>query len=691
VKNYFAFVLLAASLIPCFGQTPPAPVPAAAPPPPPTISADVWKSAPLPFSFKYDGKDSASFLSTWTAKEEDGAAPDGHLHRYIFTDPASHLKVVAEVRTFDEFDAVDWVLNFTNEGTADTPIIEDIEPLHWTMGCDSPDAVLHANRGSSADVNDFSAQDSALNPNSNVTLGTGSGRSSDFDGGYAGSLPFFNLQTGGHGLVGAIGWTGSWRARFDRDTTGNAITLTAGMQRTHLLLHPGETIRTPRILLMNWKGDQLESQNTWRQLMLAEYTPKDLQGKTVVCPICWDTWGTERAAVKLDVIKQMAEQKIPADAYWMDAGWYEPITLPPDGGYNTGSPWSVYRGDWIVSKNLYPDGFKPIGEALKQAGIGYLVWFEAETANGSSKRLQAHPDWYLLAGRKPQDLQGDQIAFLNLGNPDAFKDITDQISGIITDGELTWYRQDYNFAPAGYWATEDKPDRVGMSEIKSITGLYAFWDELRKRHPGLQIDNCASGGRRLDIETCSRSVALWRSDNAGDPIGEQHHTMGLMPWIPLTAGVWWSTKDVPSQPGSPVKLYEERSAYSAGLTVCTDMTPAPWLKTAFDEFHEVRPYYAGDYYSLLPNDANGSLWAAWQLQMRDGKSGVAVVLRRPASPYSTVHLDLHGIDGAATYDVEIRTGQTKGPSQKMSGNDLANRTMSIEDRPGSALIFYSKE
>jgi hypothetical protein len=39
-----------------------------------------------------------------------------------------------------------------------------------------------------------------------------------------------------------------------------------------------------------------------------------------------------------------------------------------------------------------------------------------------------------------------------------------------------------------------------------------MWDELRQRHPKLTIDNCASGGRRIDLETCSRSYPLWRSD-----------------------------------------------------------------------------------------------------------------------------------------------------------------------------------
>ena len=48
--------------------------------------------------------------------------------------------------------------------------------------------------------------------------------------------------------------------------------------------------------------------------------------------------------------------------------------------------------------------------------------------------------------------------------------------------------------------------------IRYIEGLYEMWDELRAKNPGLVIDNCASGGRRIDLEAISRSVALWQSD-----------------------------------------------------------------------------------------------------------------------------------------------------------------------------------
>jgi alpha-galactosidase len=679
----FATLFIPAVSFACLGRADnPAPPPAhLSTPPVEIVTATLGKPDAAPFTFKYDGKDAATFLATWKQTEKDAVVAGKHVHQVIYKDPATGLNVTVEVRTLHDFPAVDWVIYFANEGTTDTPIIEDIQPLHATIPCDTPDAILHNAEGSGQSSGDFHLTAVPIQPGQPLTFGTTTGRSSDSlqcTNGGIGAIPFFNIQMGDHGLQGAIGWTGNWVMHINRAADGKTLALDAGMSKTHLLLHPGETIRTPRILLMDGHGDFTAAQNVWRKLMLADYSPRDLQGQTIKVPICWDTWGTERAAIKLAAIKGLNDQKIPADAYWMDAGWYEPITA------TNGFGWADHRGNWVPSKDLFPDGLRPLGEALRQAGIGYLVWFEAETASPDAPRYKEHPDWYLKNPDHP--ISDDFPLYLNLGNPDAYKSLASQISQFITDNELTWYRQDFNFSPGPYWAGADTQDRVGMSEIKSIMGLYSYWDELRAKHPGLQIDNCASGGRRLDIETMSRSVALWRSDCAGQSDAEQTHSQGLMPWIPLTAGVWIVTKEDPS-----AQLYRQRSAYCAGTTVCIGDAPAPWQKTAFDEFHGVQPYFYGDFYPLLDQNLDRTGWCAWQLDRPDLNSGIVLCLRRPGSIYSTLQVDLQAIDPAAKYDVEVRTTMAKGALQTLSGRELANLQVAVPEKPGSTLVFYHKK
>jgi alpha-galactosidase len=646
---------------------------------PPTISFDAWKST-LPFSFKYDGKDSSQFLSTWHQAQETVPSEGGQLHRYTFSDPATDLKVVAEVRTFTGYDALDWVLTFTNESNADTPIIENIEPLNWTITPPAGNCIVHHARGSDAKPTDFEPLTEPLASGGTVTLASKNGRSSDTN-----TLPFFNLQMGDRGLIGAVAWTGNWSATFDY-TKPKALTMTAGMQKTHFLLHPGETVRTPRIVLLNYHGDVDDSQNLWRRMVLAYYSPRDQQGKTVVPPLCVGTWGTELISAKLDFIKQYQDKKIPAEVYWVDAGWYGNETPKPGTTIDSNSPWWRQRGNWWPNPQTYPDGLAPLGQAVHDAKMRFLLWIEPEEADPDTDLRKQHSDWFFL----PPTCDNPGTALVNLGNTEARQGITDLVSKIIGDAGIDWYRQDFNVRPQPSWDGADTADRIGISEINYITGLYRFLDDLRSQHPGLQIDNCASGGRRLDLEMMSRSVSLWRTDNECapfDPAVGQAQTQGLNPWVPLNAGCYGGVASGTPGDGASL-LYAVRSNYSSGF----DFNPGPLdnLKEIDEEYLEVRPYFVGDFYPLKDYSTDTSSWAVWQFDRPDLKAGMALVFRRQGSALSSVQPELKAIDPQAQYEVEIRMGLDKGPSNKMSGKDLTNLQVSIPDEPGSALLFYKR-
>ena len=684
MKKFLVWSLLVLAWLPGRAQTatPPASIP--------FISLESWKAKP-PFSFKYDGKDSSTFLAQWPCVEKATSSSGGQLHRYTFTDPATKLAVVAEVRTLTGYDAVDWVLTFTNNNTMDTPILEKIEPLDWTITPPSQNCVLHHARGSNAQVNDFEPLTETIAPGKDLALASQNGRSSDTS-----TLPFFNLQMGDRGVIGAIGWTGNWNAVFHDDKDTKALTMTAGMRATHFVLHPGETVRTPRIVLLNWAGgDWQAAQNDWRRLVLAYYSPRDPAGHVVTVPLCLGAWGAELIDSKLAIVRALHDQKVPFDVYWIDAGWYGNEVPKPGGQPDTDVAWYRNRGTWAPNAVTYPQGFAPLGDALKTADIGFLLWFEAETADPGSTLLTEHPDWFLKVPNPPN--AGTEL--LNLGNPAAREGITAIVSKMITDAGLTWYRQDFNIPADGYWAGNDTPDRVGITEIKHVTGLYQFWDDLRAQHPGLQIDNCSSGGRRLDIETMSRSVSLWRTDyECGffDPIGGQLETQGLAPWVPLNAGNYGGCA-----PGTPTDgaslVYAFRSNYSAGLVLNPGDRGAPgalsneMMKSVGEDFHDVQPYFTGDFYALQTYNPGPDAWAVWQLDRPDLKAGVVMVFRRQGSSLASIQPGLHALDPKGEYDVEIRTGFEKAPVKSMSGQELAALPISIPDKPGSALVFYRKK
>ena len=120
------------------------------------------------------------------------------------------------------------------------------------------------------------------------------------------AFPFFNYEYDGNGLIMAVGWTGAV-GRDNRTTSDDGSTrMRAGMENTHLLLHPGEKIRTPRILILKWEKDRMKGHNQFRRLMLDHYSPKP-NGGNISLPFALQTydrystrpdWATEAGQLK---------------------------------------------------------------------------------------------------------------------------------------------------------------------------------------------------------------------------------------------------------------------------------------------------------------------------------------------------------------------------------------------------------
>ena len=222
----------------------------------PTAASDGPADAP-PFAFLYGGKPSSAFIATWKAEADPKAAAatssgaGAAVKSVSYKDPATGLRVLLTSTVYRDFPAVEWVVRMRNEGTADTPLIQDL------MACDvalsdfgAGPVELYRALGSNADRTDFAPVRDTLNGSAAVKFGPSGGRSSDNT-----ALPFFNIAAEGKGIVAGIGWSGKWRAAVEKtDTRG--LRLTAGMDATRFKLHPGEEVRTASIALLFWKSGE---------------------------------------------------------------------------------------------------------------------------------------------------------------------------------------------------------------------------------------------------------------------------------------------------------------------------------------------------------------------------------------------------------------------------------------------------
>ena len=177
-----------------------------------------------------------------------------------------------------------------------------------------------------------------------------------------------------------------------------------------------------------------------------------------------------------------------------------------------------------------------------------MLWFEPERVAPGTWLAENHPEW-ILGGR--------QGGLLNFGNPDVSKWVTEHVDQVLVAEGIDLYRQDFNMDPLAYWRAADAKDRQGIAEIRHVTNLLAYWDELKRRHPNMLIDECASGGRRNDLEMMRRAVPMWRSDKTMEPIGQQSMTYGISMWLPYfgTGTVAWGDAAYFITGKSPVESY----------------------------------------------------------------------------------------------------------------------------------------
>jgi alpha-galactosidase len=629
-----------------------------------------WRPGmPLPFSFRLGDRPAKEidWAVGWTPDADGGGV-------LCLADGASGLRVTCEARLFADFPAVEWVLRFADTGAADTPIIGDIMPLDVALplaketGC-----VLRHARGSDCKLDDFEPLETALPPGGKAGLAAVLGRSSNH------TLPFFNLVTGEEGIIGAIGWTGGWQASFARDGEG-PVSVRAGMPETHLKLHPGESIRSPRMLLLFWQGEPIRSHNLLRRFILAHHTPRP-NGEPLQAPIGNAVWGENRVANQLAKIEWLARNQLPIDTFWIDAGWHgDAEFLEGSTVFNSG--WGAQVGNWWPNQTTYPEGLAPIGQRLAELGMGFVLWLEPERVFQGTAFTREHPEWLL------GPIGGNFL--YNLGIPEAREALTDLISNLISEGGITCYRQDFNTDPAPFWEAADEPDRLGMTEIRHIEGLYAFWDALQARHPGLIIDNCSSGGRRLDLESISRSIPLWRSDfqcwPEFDVTSQQTQTHGLGLWVPLSTGCC----DRPD-------TYAFRSALGPGIVMTTnifeqdpsDHLPPEWGREMLGQLKQLRPYFHGDFYPLLDWSLSHEMWAAWQYDRPDLGEGMVLAFRRPRSPFTTMKAKLRGLEAGAAHELR---DLDSGARVTLSGAALMDDGLEIvvSDQPGTRVLVYRK-
>ena len=656
----------------------------------------VLKDDALPFSFKYDG---AALNEIEKQVSFQAVDADGKISEVITVTLPDGLKAETYLDYIPAYGSYEWVTYYENTGTADSKTLSAIfdadlnlpfefdPPYSSNTFIPGPETVhIYNPYGSTGNRNEFSNTCDHIMPGKNRFYKTRGGRSSND------KAPFFDVNRGDKGYIFAIGWTGQWNCMFER--TDEYVNVKSCVENAEFYLHPGERIRTTSFVILPYENGMTTAHNTWRKLIRTNYSLIGKPGRDTHGPLMQSFWGGLSSDRLIDRIEKIGKSNLGYECMWIDAGWYghsEQECLNDSDG-----DWYEHTGSWVVNKNYHPNEMKDVFETITDAGFKSLLWVEPERCKSGTDSVKEHPDWFW---RCPEGDKANNL-LLNLGNPDALQWTIDLISGFIEDFNLYCYRQDFNTEPLSYWRYNDEPGRAGLNEIKHIMGLYIFWDTLLEKFPNLMIDNCASGGRRIDIETLRRSFPMWRSDYQcslnHDPETAQTHSSSFAWWMPYSGSGYGVGK---------FDSYRMRSCFAPSLQTGHWWCALPgmdfdesyteevldWIRKANYEYLRAREYLDKDYYPLIMSSMDDTNWSASQYHDPDKNEGFIVAFRRPGAVYKFASLEVKGFDADKIYIFEsIGEDYEVADTFEMAGKDLLENGIDVElsQKRSSLLYFY---
>jgi len=515
------------------------------------------------------------------------------------------------------------------------------------------------------------------------------GRSSD------GILPFFALTDRHDSLALGIGWSGGWYAKFTHFS--GTLRVEIGLPNVGFVLRPWESVRLPSVLLARAPGASADqARRVVRSHLMNHVVPKTPDGQSPSYTLYSTLYyslssnalhGSQEISEEIELAALERAAAMGFETFMIDATWY--------GNTRT---WEKEVGNWYPRLSDLPRGLRPISDRAHELGMKFVFWMEPERVQPDTEWARKHPDLLLTYTEENNPHRSKSFRtsiVLNFADPRAVDLAFTKSSSLITEFNADIFRYDFNSRPLAAWYAADGQDRVGITEIRYIEGLYALWDRLLAAHPGLVIENVASGGRRIDLETLRRSMPLWRSDylmnktpaemDAGINIANQTQGWGLGHWTADHLGLirTFDAYAIRSVLGTGFIAYralpenEQDPEYADALA-------------AVAENKRLRPLICEERIDLIAPDLETEAWTVFQHHRHSDSSGMIVALRGPGADSDSLTLRPEHINVRSTYQVTRWDDYRAAPATRITGAELKEMLVTIPQTRSSVLVEYQR-
>ncbi len=315
-------------------------------------------------------------------------------------------------------------------------------------------------------------------------------------------FPFVAIEDTVPGVLWGVqlAWAGSWQMEIFRQHDDVAISGgLADREFGHWMktVAPGETFISPTATIACVKGDL--DMLCDRLTAMQDASVNDHPAVEQDLPVVFNEWCTTWGDPSHENLCAIADRLEGSGVRYLviDAGWYK----------QEGTDWSSGHGDWIPGDKLFPGGLKAAADAIRERGLIPGLWFEMETVGSQSPSFKAGKHFIERDG-VPVTVR--ERRFWDMNDPEAVAFLTAKVIDLLESCGFGYLKVDYN-ETAGLGC--DHPDSQGEGLRRQVEGSYRFFEKIRERLPDLVIENCSSGGHRLEPSMLARTAMSSFSDS----------------------------------------------------------------------------------------------------------------------------------------------------------------------------------
>lgn len=493
--------------------------------------------------------------------------------------------------------------------------------------------------------------------------------------------PSVMLSVGGpatenHGTVfgGVLAWSGNYKIKVHAQN--NSLEVLAGIneETSRYILDGGKTFTTPEFAMTystEGKGGVSRAFHRWARKYALCHGDQERM-------ILLNSWEGVYFNVNQETMDQMMADiaSLGGELFVMDDGWFGD-KYPRDNDHTS-------LGDWMVCKKKLPQGIKGLTEAAKKHGIKFGIWIEPEMVNTKSELFEKHPDWALSSPNRPliQGRGGTQMV-LDLTNPKVQDYVFSIFDNLMTENpEIAYIKWDANADIMNYGSHYLPAGKQSHIYIDYQLGMQNVLKRLRAKHPDVVVQDCASGGGRVNYGYLPYFDEFWTSDDT-DAFQRLYMQWGTSHFYPAIAMAAHVSAAPNHQTGRTVPMkfrFDVAMQGRLGMEIQPkNMSDSEkeFAKRAIAAYKDVRPIVQfGDLYRLnspYDNDDVTSL----MYSSEDKSKAVFYVYRtrKFCTTQNTPVIRLDGVNPNKNYKFTDLTPQDPNKPNGLNGKVISGRTL----------------